>query len=192
MLRSVILTAAAVFAGTNVDDLVVLTLLFIAARTGTGARAHAVWLGQYLGIGALVAVSAATAAGLTLIPDPWIRFLGLVPLSLGVLGALRAWRGRGGGDEGAPVAGGVWAVAGVTIANGGDNIAVYTPVLRTAGLADAAVMIAVFAVLVAVWCAAAGWLGSHRRVVSAVSAAGPWLTPVVFVTLGVVILLGLL
>jgi cadmium resistance protein CadD (predicted permease) len=188
----VFLTAAAVFAGTNVDDLVVLTLLFIAARTGAGAPARAVWLGQYLGIGALVAVSAAAAAGLTLLPDSWIRFLGLVPLALGVLGALRAWRGRGGGDEGAPIAGGVWAVAGVTIANGGDNIAVYTPLLRTAGLGDAAVMVAVFAVLVAVWCAAAGWLGGHRRVVSAVSAAGPWLTPVVFVTLGVVILLDLL
>jgi cadmium resistance protein CadD (predicted permease) len=188
----VILTAAAVFAGTNVDDLVVLTLLLIAARAGTGPRRRAVWLGQYLGIGALVAVSAAAAAGLTVIPDAWIRFLGLVPLSLGVLAALRNWRNRGGDEEPAPVAGGVLSVAGVTIANGGDNIAVYTPLLRTASLADAAVMVAVFAVLVAVWCAVAGWLGAHRRVVSAVSAAGPWLTPVVFVTLGVFILLDLL
>jgi cadmium resistance protein CadD (predicted permease) len=44
---------------------------------------------------------------------------------------------------------------------GADNIAVYTPVFRTMDASGAIVLVAVFAVLVAVWCMAASWLGSH-------------------------------
>jgi cadmium resistance protein CadD (predicted permease) len=76
----------------------------------------------------------------------------------------------------------------VTIANGADNISVYTPLFRTLGAAGTLVTVAVFAVLVGVWCAAGAWLGSHRRVVALVGKAGPWLVPVVFVVIGVLIL----
>ena len=68
-----------------------------------------------------------------------------------MIGALR----RAPDDETPAVAANAFAVAGVTIANGADNIAVYTPTFRTIGAADTAVTIAVFTVLVAVWCAAA-------------------------------------
>ena len=44
------------------------------------------------------------------------------------------------------VATGVLSVAGVTTANGADNLAVYTPLFRTIGLADSLATVAVFAV----------------------------------------------
>ena len=50
-----------------------------------------------------------------------------------------------------------------------------------------ALLLSVFAVLVAVWCVAASWLGSHRRVIAVVERWGHWLVPVVFVVIGVVI-----
>src|SRR5512134_906413 len=87
--------AAAVFAGTDVDDLLVLTVLFLASRTGGRPRPWQIWAGQYLGIGVLVAVSAAAAAGLAAVPDRWVGLLGLLPLGIGLYGLVAAVRSRG-------------------------------------------------------------------------------------------------
>ena len=183
-------TAAGVFAGTNVDDLIVLTVLFLAARASGRPRPWQIWAGQYAGIAVLVAVSVLAALGLALVPDRWVPLLGLVPVALGVRGLIGAVRRSPGDDEAPAVAGNALAVAGVTIANGADNIAVYTPVFRTIGPAGSALTIAVFAVLVAVWCLASSWLGSHRRVIAVVERYGHWLVPLVFITIGAVILAG--
>jgi cadmium resistance protein CadD (predicted permease) len=183
-------TAAGVFAGTNVDDLIVLTVLFLAARASGRPRPWQIWAGQYAGIAVLVAVSVLAALGLALVPDRWVPLLGLVPVALGVRGLIGAVRRSPGDDEAPAVAGNALAVAGVTIANGADNIAVYTPVFRTIGPAGSVLTIAVFAVLVAVWCLASSWLGSHRRVIALVERYGHWLVPLVFIVIGAAILAG--
>jgi cadmium resistance protein CadD (predicted permease) len=54
-------------------------------------------------------------------------------------------------------------VAGLTIANGGDNLAAYTPVFATITAGAAAITIAVFAVGVAVWCLIGSWLVPHLQ-----------------------------
>ncbi|MFF3445213.1 cadmium resistance transporter [Streptosporangium sp. NPDC002721] len=184
-------TAAAVFAGTNVDDIIILTVLFLASRAGGVPRPWQIVVGQYAGIAALVAVSAAAALGLAVVPDRWVGLLGLVPFGMGAWGLAKAWkarRARGDGEDEVPrVASGVLSIAGVTIANGADNISVYTPMFRTVGLASSVVTVAVFAVLVAVWCVAASWLGSHGKVIALVERTGAWLVPVVFMVIGAVI-----
>ncbi|HTF08448.1 MAG TPA: cadmium resistance transporter [Asanoa sp.] len=182
--------AVAVFAGTNVDDLLVLTVLFLTARATGRPRPWEIWVGQYAGIGLLVAIAGAAALGLTLLPDRWVGLLGLIPLALGVRGLVAAVRDRGATPP--PVATGLVSVAAVTIANGSDNSAVYTPVFRTAGVVGSLLTIAVFAVLTAVWCAAGGWLGGHRQVVAVIGRWGHWLVPLVFVAIGLTILAGLL
>ncbi|MFI7597694.1 cadmium resistance transporter [Actinoplanes sp. NPDC049681] len=182
----IVLAAAGIFAGTNVDDIIVLTVLFLAARATGKPKPWQVWVGQYAGIAALVAVSALAALGLTIVPDPWTGLLGLVPIALGVRGLIGALRSDGDATD-TVTAGNAFAVAGVTVANGADNIAVYTPVFRTLGVSGSVTTVAVFAVLVAVWCGAASWLGSHRRVIAVAERYGHWLVPLVFVTIGVVI-----
>lgn len=186
----VVLAAVVVFAGTNIDDLVVLTLLFLAGRASGRPRPWQVWLGQYAGIGALVAVSALAAAGLAVVPDRWVGLLGLVPFGLGGYGLLRAVRSTHEQPPPPVVAGSVLAVAGVTVANGADNISVYTPVLRSLGWTGGTVTVAVFAALVAVWCAAGSWLGSHRAAVAVVRRHGHLVVPVVFMIIGAAIVLG--
>jgi cadmium resistance transport/sequestration family protein len=185
-----IATAAAVFAGTNVDDIIVLTVLFLSARAEGRPRPGQIWAGQYTGIGVLVAVSAVAALGLTIVPDEWVGLLGVVPFLLGVRGLVAAI--RAGDDDGptAPVSAGTLSVAGVTIANGADNISVYTPMFRTIGVTASVITLAVFAVLIALWCLAGSWLGSHRTVIEVVRRFGRWLVPTVFVLIGVVILIG--
>ncbi|MFI6518233.1 cadmium resistance transporter [Spirillospora sp. NPDC050679] len=181
-------TAIGMFAGTNVDDIIVLTVLFLSARANGSPRPWQIWAGQYAGIAALVVVSVVAALGLAVVPDDWVGLLGLVPFALGVKGLVSAVRARGAGEDAPPtVASGAFAVAGVTIANGADNISVYTPVFRTVGPAGTAVAVAVFAVGVAVWCLAGSWLGSHRKVIEIVERYGRWIVPGVFMAIGTVI-----
>ncbi|MEU4774506.1 cadmium resistance transporter [Micromonospora sp. NPDC023644] len=175
--------AAVVFAATDIDDIVVLTLFFVAARTTGRPRTWQIVAGQYLGIGALALASAVVAAGLLVVPEPWTGLLGLLPVALGVRALLHH-----DADDAPAVVGSALGVAGVTIANGADNIAVYVPVFRALGPADSAVFLLVFVVLIALWCAAGAWLGGHPRVVRLVGRVGPRLVPAVFIAIGVVIL----
>jgi len=184
-------TAVGVFAGTNVDDLIVLTVLFLSARARGVPRMWQIWAGQYAGIAALVAVSVLAALGLTIVPDRWINLLGLVPIALGIRGLAVALRARGKDEPPAPaVATGVLSIAGITIANGADNISVYTPLFRTIGVGATWVTLAVFAALIAVWCLASTWLGSHRAIIGVIDRYGHWIVPAVFIFIGAVILFG--
>ncbi|MEV0582562.1 cadmium resistance transporter [Nonomuraea sp. NPDC050310] len=185
-----IATAAGMFAGTNVDDLIILTVLFLSARAGGRPRPWQIWAGQYAGITALVLISILAALGLTIVPDAWTGLLGLLPLALGIRGLISALRTRNDQDHTPPpVASGVLSIAGVTIANGADNISVYTPVFRTIGAVPTLVSIAVFAVGVALWCLAGSWLGSHPKVIDLVERYGRWLVPTVFIAIGTLIVL---
>lgn len=189
-LAGTVVTAAGVFAGTNVDDLIVLTVLFLSARAAATPRPWHIWAGQYAGIGVLVAVSAVAALGLAIVPDRWVGLLGLVPFALGVKGLVAAIRARGDDDPPAPaVATGAVSVAGITIANGADNISVYTPLFRTIGPGGSLLTVAVFAVGVALWCLAGSWLGSHRTVIAVVRRFGHWIVPGVFMVIGAVIVI---
>ena len=77
------------------------------------------------------------------------------------------------------------SVVAVTVGNGGDNLALYTPVFRIMGVADAGLIVAVFAVCTALWCLSGQLAVSHQRVVEMLHRSGRWLVPVVFVVLGV-------
>jgi cadmium resistance transport/sequestration family protein len=180
-----IAAAAGVFAGTDVDDLIVLTVLFLAGRATGRPRTRDVVVGQYLGIAALVAISAAAAVGLLAVPDRWVGLIGLVPIAIGIRGL---WKARGDDTEQQVVATGALSVAAVTIANGADNLSVYIPLFRDFGLGDTVVSIATFAVMVAVWLAAGFWLGTRRRIVETLDRFGRWLVPVVFIGIGVLLI----
>ncbi|MFI7068883.1 cadmium resistance transporter [Micromonospora sediminicola] len=185
-----IAAAVGMFAGTNVDDLIVLTVLFLSARATGKPRPWQVWAGQYTGIAVLVTASAVAALGLTIVPDAWVGLLGLVPFALGVKGLVAAIRARGDEEPAAPaVAASLLSVAGVTIANGSDNISVYTPTFRTIGLTNSLITVAAFTVGVAVWCLAGSWLGSHRTVIAVVQRFGHWIVPAVFMLIGAVIVI---
>ncbi|TGJ95907.1 cadmium transporter, partial [Actinotalea fermentans ATCC 43279 = JCM 9966 = DSM 3133] len=164
---STIAAAIGLFVATNLDDIVILTVLFAVAARGTSRlREWQIVAGQYLGLITLIAVSFLAALGLTIVPDEWVGLLGLIPLAIGVLALVRTLRGKDDDDEAesALKTVGLLGVAGITIANGGDNIAIYTPVFRTISTTDALVTIAVFLVLLAGWCLLARAIGSNEKV----------------------------
>ncbi|MGN6686738.1 MAG: cadmium resistance transporter [Actinomycetales bacterium] len=133
-----VVQAVGLFAVTNVDDFVVLTLFF--GRSHGGTETARIVVGQYVGVTAIVAASLAVALGARQLPASVIAYLGLLPLALGVHAAYSRWRrprhagdAVSRGDQGVGGAGRTaTAVAAVTLANGGDNVGVYAPVLALA------------------------------------------------------------
>jgi cadmium resistance protein CadD (predicted permease) len=85
-------TAVALFAATNVDDLVVLALFSAASRATGRPRRWEIWAGQYLGFAILVGLSLAVGRGLSLILSRWLWLLALIPLTVGVITLVAAIR----------------------------------------------------------------------------------------------------
>jgi cadmium resistance protein CadD (predicted permease) len=176
---ALVASAVGVFVGTDIDDLVVLTALFGSRRVGQ----REIVVGQYVGIGVLVAISAVVAAGLLIVPDRWVGLIGILPLALGIRGLMR------GEEHGAAIVTTTMGVAGLTIANGADNVSVYVPLFRQAGW-DTIVYVAAFAALVALWLLAARFLASRPSVAAVLDRWGYRIVPLVFIAIGVLLLAG--
>ena len=183
-----VLQAIGLFAATNIDDIIVLSLFFArgAGQSGTTARILA---GQYLGFaGILVAAILVTIGAGAFLPSAAIPYFGLIPLGLGLWAAWEAWRGD---DDEAKVAGkkvGVGTVAGVTFANGGDNIGVYTPVFLSVEPLAVVAYCVIFLVLVAVLVALARFVVIRPPIAEVLERFEHILFPIVLIGLGIVIL----
>jgi cadmium resistance transport/sequestration family protein len=184
-----VVNAVGLFVATNLDDIVVLTVLFGASARG-GAPGWSIVAGQYLGFIVLVVVSAVAALGLTVVPDTWVGLLGFIPMGIGVVALVRTVRSTSEDEDGESVlnAGGILGVAGITFANGGDNIAIYTPVFRSMSTSQATTTIVVFLIMVALWCGISRLVGTRDAVVDGLEKIEGWLVPVVFIGLGLYIL----
>jgi cadmium resistance protein CadD (predicted permease) len=171
----------ATFAATNLDDLFLLTLLF--AR---GVPTRRIATGQYLGFGTIIALSCLAVVLTFAVPAHWIRWLGLLPLGIGVRGLVKLR--RPGGTE-APLVQpqSTLAIASITLSNGADNVGVYLPFFRLNSQKLWLILI-VYAALVGVWCFAGRLLGRHPLVLQIIQRVGHWLVPVVFIGLGLSVL----
>ena len=193
MNAGIVAEAAGLFAVTNVDDILVLSLFF-GRSAGQDSAARRIVAGQYLGFAALLVITTAAAYGATFLPESAIPYLGVLPLALGLRAAWQAWKDHRTGDRGEQRRDerrGVTAlqVASVTFANGSDNIGVYLPVFAKTGAAGIVVYIAVFLVLVGVWCAAGRYFATRPAVAKVLSRWGHILHPLVLITLGLFILI---
>lgn len=179
-------TAAVAFVATNLDDLLLLMLLFsqVPSRFSPGQ----IFWGRYLGFLALVVLSLPGFFGGLVLPKPVIGLLGLVPIAIG----LQLWlRQQDDGDIALmnPIklpflSAQVATVAGLTFANGGDNIGIYVSLFAGQTWAELGLTLAVFAVLVAAWYGLAQWLVSHPLVSHRLTQMGERLVPPVLIGLG--------
>lgn len=179
MLAQIVVGAIA-FASTNTDDIVALTLFF-AQR---GRRVRSILVGQFLGIGALVAVSTVAALAAVAIPPRWLALLGLGPIAVG-LKQLRRRQMEGPSTSQA----GVWSVAVVTAANGGDNLGVYIP-LFAAHAHAIPIYVTVFVLGTALWCATGYAVVNQPRVGTTLERYGHRFVPWVLIGIGIYVLSG--
>ena len=178
-----ILTAALSFVATNLDDIVILMLLFSAVRNARNVTA-----GQFLGVGILTAASMLGAVGLGLLPTAYLRWLGLVPFLLG----LRSWLRRNNADaeenQVGAGKGSIFSVALLTVANGGDNIGVWLPLFAGYSAPQRVAAVAVFAVMTGLWCFLGRRLSTLPGVAGFLERYGSVLVPWVLMLLGLYIL----
>jgi cadmium resistance protein CadD (predicted permease) len=177
---SLALLSTGAFVSTNIDDLFLLVGFF---SDRSFARSH-VFAGQILGMAAIVAISLAAASAALAISPQRAGLLGVAPIVIGIGKLLRL----GKTEEEQPTAVGVLQVATVTIVNGGDNIAGYTPIFATEGSRDMIATLAIFAALTLVWCFAALGLVRHTALGKPLRRYGHVLLPFILIGLGGLIL----
>jgi cadmium resistance protein CadD (predicted permease) len=196
---SLVWLGIAVFVATDIDDLFVLMLFF----SSSNYKAHQVILGQYLGIGLLVVVGAIGSLIALVVPPIVVGLMGLLPIAIGVKKLLELRRKNAEEQEDGEIPQknlqqnngnrasrlSFLTVAGVTVANGGDNIAVYVPLFASSStLSESIVLVAIFLVTTAAWCAIAYYLVDHRFIATRISRIGHILLPFVLIGLGIYIL----
>jgi cadmium resistance protein CadD (predicted permease) len=169
------------FISTNLDDLFLLVGFF---SDRSFPRGH-VFAGQILGMAAIVAISLATASAALAISPAHIGLLGVAPIVIGIGKLLRLGKTD---EEEQPAAVGVVQVAAITIVNGGDNIAAYTPIFATQTPQEIIATVAIFAALTILWCFAAWWLVRHTILGKPLRRYGHVILPFILIGLGLLIL----
>ncbi len=176
--------AIALFVATNLDDV----FLLIAFFADPALKTRQIVVGQYLGNAVLYASSVVASLVSLVIPEVYIGLLGLVPIGMGAFRLRDTWRAEPGDGESVPAAsGGAFAVAAVTLASGGDNIAVYTPVFAVRPIGEILAIGCVFAVMVGLWIGAAHWLIRHPTLGAPVRRYGHRALPLVLIAIGVLV-----
>ena len=183
---SIVVLAIVLFAATNVDDLVVLLALFADPKL----RSRQIALGQSIGIAVLLLVSLVASRVSLVVAPAWIGLLGILPLLIGLKRLAELRQPQGAGEEVATMAGprAVLAVAALTLANGGDNIAIYTPVLAHRSAAEVMLIGVVFGLLTALWLWLARWFCGHPRLGMPIRSYGRRIVPLVLIGIGLLTL----
>ncbi len=164
-------------------------------------RAHRIAAGQVLGFVALVCIAAASAALLFEFSAAAVGLLGFVPLAIGVRGLVGLFdrpgragepttsrRGRRRATDRA-VGRSLTAAALVTLAAGGDNLAVYIPLFRQTGASRLSAIALVFVVGEIGVTAAVLAAGRHPRARVVMARLGAVAVPVLLCAVGVLVLL---
>ncbi len=147
------------------------------------ARYRRVGWGQALGVATLIILATTVGSLLAPVPLPWIGVLCVAPWALGV----HAWRKRH-EPVGEQYRRGAITTFALTLALGGDNLAVWIPLLRANGAIDSVVTVAVFITWDVLFVISAQSLTRQPRVVTWGRDYAPSLIPVVYFGLGVLIL----
>lgn len=184
--------AIVLFATTNIDDIFVLLGFYSDPKF----RTRQVVIGQFIGIGALFAVSVIASLISLVLSPAYIGFLGLAPILIGSHKAVRLMLSGAAAeaasdekhDETAASHGNIVAVALVTMANGGDNISIYTPLFAIRSPFEIAVIGVVFTLMTTLWLFVAHWMTNHPQLGAPIRRYGGVVVPFVLIALGVLIL----
>jgi cadmium resistance transport/sequestration family protein len=197
-LVTAITTGITAFSATNVDDIVILTLLF--SQINQTFRSRHILVGQYLGFSLLVVASLPGFFGGLIIPQLWIRLLGLMPIIIGFSSLLK--REEDASEEliidtepseqsaiTSFLSPQTCNVAAIAFANGSDNISIYVPLFANSELESLLVILGVFFSLVGVWCYVAYKVTNLPAITKFLTDYGNSFVPCVLIALGVFIVM---
>jgi cadmium resistance protein CadD (predicted permease) len=182
----------AAFVATNIDDIFVLMMFF----SSLTFPVRQVVLGQFIGIGLLIAISALGSLISLVVPTYIIGLMGIIPIIIGIKNLVEI-RKKNKSPSRQAVQNkkknrsyfSFLSVAAITFSNGGDNIGVYVPLFSKYNTVSQITMLtAVFIAMTAVWCTSSYYFMNHPLVASKIRHIGSIILPFVLIGLGIYIL----
>ena len=194
----VIAASAIAFVTTEMDDLLVMFVLF--SKEPGRLEKSAIVLGKYLGLLLLVAAGKTAASLLSLQPcEQLLGLLGFIPIIIGIRFAVRELAGEkeraGEGKMSSVVLRSISVASAllgsliITLANGGDNIAVYASFFPSLSRNEFVLSCVVFCVMQAAWCAIAISVINAESIRSYIEESKGVIIPALFIALGLYILI---
>lgn len=166
------------FFGTMIDNFFAFTAQLALTDAKRFRRVSYAHIG---GVLVLIIASAAVGSALNFIPLGWAGLLAIAPIAL----AIHAWRHRGSGLT--PQRRGATTTFLVTVGLGGDNIAVWIPILRSQGVLRGVTVAATIVALDIALVFLARLILRHPRVIAGGQRWSEQLTPPLYVALAVLI-----
>ena len=179
------------FVATNIDDLLILIAFF--------ANSHfplsQIVLGQYAGMGALLAIGIVSSLIALIVPNNLIGLIGIFPIAIGIKELLELPKNGNNKESAKQLSRSrliaylpFLTVAAVTF-SGGEEIGVYTSVFATyREVSEIIIIVLVVMVLTGLWCAVAYHLINRPLIASSVKRTGTAALPFVLIGLGIYIL----
>ena len=182
---------ATAFVATNIDDLLILIAFFAKSRFSLPQ----IVLGQFAGMGALLAIGIVGSLIALIVPSNLIGLIGIFPVAIGIKELLELLK-NGDNEESTKQLSRSRLIAYLpflTVAlmtfSGGEEIGIYTSVFATYHEAsDIVIIVLVVMLLTALWCAVAYHLVNRPIIASIIKRTGTVALPFVLIGLGIYIL----
>jgi cadmium resistance protein CadD (predicted permease) len=172
------------FLASNNDDTFMLIILF----SNPNLLTRNVTIGQFLGIMLLVIVSASAALLILVVPLFVIGLMGFIPIGLGIKRLIERQQTNKQNRRLDHLS--FLSVAGITVANGGDDIGVFTPLFAKYNTNTEVTILAIlFMFLTGVWCLLTYYFIKHPLIASRIRHASQIMSPIILIGLGVYILM---
>ncbi|MBD2141027.1 cadmium resistance transporter [Anabaena sp. FACHB-1250] len=203
-LANVFIEGIIAFTVTNIDDMMILLLLF--SQIDSNFRKRHIFIGQYLGFFAIIMLSLPGFFGGLFIQREWLGLLGILPIAIGMKQLINQQTESTEVQTVNPdfrrllhpnpvfsfflsiLHPNTYQVAAITIANSGDNISVYIPLFAGQDFVSLGIIIAVFLAMVGVGCGIAYLLTSQVTIGYILSRYGRAIIPFILMALGLFIL----
>lgn len=180
------------FIASNIDDTFILILLF----SSPSFQIRHIIVGQFAGIGVLIMLSALGALIALVIPTYFMGLMGLIPVGIGIMKLIELKEKTRIQSETKTASefnqGGMmpyFAVSGITISNGGDDLGVFTPLFaKYNNVGDVVILISILMGMTLIWCIVTLYFTHHPLITGRIKYYGSFLTPFVLMGIGVYIL----
>ncbi|WP_185696115.1 cadmium resistance transporter [Weissella viridescens] len=193
-----IVSVIVAFVSSNLDDLVILTILYAEATTRK-QRWTILW-GQLLGIGAILLLSIACVTMLHAFNLNYLNLLGIFPLLMGVNGFYKLYKSDETAKQDAKrhtkiqktaqKATGLTlgTIMTLTVSNGADNMGIYIPLFSKYSNTQMWGVLLLFVIMIPIWC----WIGEKIAdlpvIKNFVQKYQKVLVPIIYIGLGLYIL----
>jgi cadmium resistance protein CadD (predicted permease) len=173
-------------AATNIDDTFVLILLF----STPSLLARNVIIGQFVGIVLLVLISSLASLLALAIPPFAIGLMGLIPIIIGIKRLPKFRRTPEINHTMKKEYLSFLSVAAITIANGGDDIGVFTPLFAKYNtITEVTILVTIFLIMTGIWCLVTYYFIRHPFIAARIKVLSHTVTPFVLIGLGVYIII---